>query len=148
MKYVCVSAHKATDGLSSSVAARPRSKRQTLSDSKGHLDAQIAYLLAALPLQIDLAEEKIEKKVKFLILNKISWGWAVVIGALLEFYSDFSIMNRTQGNFGDITAWWGYGQIGFYGLGFGFPYLLNLPQDNLPCHASDFLETLAQVPLL
>jgi hypothetical protein len=119
-----------------------------LSDSKGHLDAQIAYLLAALPLQIDLAEEKIEKKVKFLILNKISWGWAVVIGALLEFYSDFSIMNRTQGNFGDITAWWGYGQIGFYGLGFGFPYLLNLPQDNLPCHASDFLETLAQVPLL
>jgi hypothetical protein len=75
-------------------------------------------------------------------MNKLTWGWAVVIGALLEFYSDFVQMNRTEGNFGDISAWFGYGQIGFYGLGFGFPYLLNLPQDNLQCHASDFLETL------
>ena len=119
-----------------------RPKRQSFSNAKTHLDAQISYLLAALPFQIDLAEEKIEKKVKFLVFNKLTWGWAVVVGGLLDFYSDFVKNNRTLGNFGDISAWWGYGTRGFYALGFGFPYLLSLPQDNLPCHASDFLEVL------
>ena len=118
-----------------------------MSDPKAHLDAQIKYILAALPFQIDLAEEKIEKKVKFLVFQKLTWGWAVVVGALFEFYSDFVLMNRTLGNFGDISAWWGYGQVGFYGIGFGFPYLLGLPEDNLPCHSSDFQETLEQYKL-
>lgn len=81
------------------------------------------------------------------MLNKVTWGWAVVIGALLDFYADFANNNRTLGNFGDISAWWGYGGKGFYGLGFGFPYLLSLPEDNLPCHASDFQETLDQYKL-
>ncbi len=81
------------------------------------------------------------------MVNKITWGWAVVIGGLLDFYSDFANQNRTLGNFGDISAWWGYGMTGFYALGFGFPYLLSLPEDNLPCHASDFLETLDQYKL-
>jgi len=124
-----------------------RPKRQITADAKTHLDAQITYILASLPFQIDLAEETIEKKVKFLVLNKVTWGWAVVIGALLDFYSDYAKNNRTIGNFGDISAWWGYGGKGFYGLGFGFPYLLSLPQDNLPCHASDFQETLDQYKL-
>lgn len=136
------------DTLSYSCTALPqRPKRQLLVDPKTHLDTQISYILAALPFQLDLAEEAIEKKIKFLVLNKVTWGWAVVIGALLEFYSDFVKMNRTEGNFGDISAWFGYGQIGFYGLGFGFPYLLNLPQDNLPCHSSDFLATLNEYKL-
>ena len=124
-----------------------RPKRQISADAKTHLDAQITYILASLPFQIDLAEETIEKKVKFLVLNKVSWGWAVVIGALLDFYSDYANNNRTLGNFGDISAWYGYGGKGFYGIGFGFPYLLSLPVDNLPCHASDFQETLDQYKL-
>ena len=125
-----------------------RPKRQLTSDPKSHLDSQITYLLSALPYQIDLAEEKIEKKVKFLVFKKLTWGWAVVVGALFEFYSDFVLMNRTMGNFGNIGTWWGYGQIGFYGIGFGFPYIIGLPQDNLPCHSSNFMETLKQYGLI
>ena len=141
-----ISAHCDTkDCPNSALLQRP--KRQLITDARTHLDNQIGYILAALPFQIDLAEETIEKKIKFLVLNKITWGWAVVIGALLDFYSDFGKMNRTEGNFGDISAWFGYGQVGFYGLGFGFPYLLNLPQDNLPCHSSDFLATLSEYKL-
>ena len=124
-----------------------RPKRQTTSDPKTHLDAQVAYILAALPFQIDLAEETIEKKVKFLVFKKLTWGWAVVVGALFDFYSSFVLNNRTLGNFGDVSTWWGYGQTGFYGIGFGFPYILGLPEDNLPCHSSDFQETLEQYKL-
>ena len=104
-------------------------------------------MLSALPFQIDLAEEKIEKKVKFLVFQKLTWGWAVVVGGLFDFYSDFVNNNRTLGNFGDISAWWGYGSTGFYAIGFGFPYILSLPEDNLPCHSSDFQETLDQYKL-
>ena len=124
-----------------------RPKRQTTADAKAHLDSQITYILAALPFQLDLAEETIEKRVKFLLFNKITWGWAVVVGGLLDFYSDFFNNNRTLGSFGDISVWWGYGSKGFYAIGFGFPYLLDLPEDNLPCHASDFQETLDQYKL-
>jgi hypothetical protein len=132
-------------GPTSALNSRP--KRQALSDPKAHLDAQIKYILAALPFQIDLAEEKIEKKVKFLVFQKLTWGWAVVIGGLFDFYSDFVNNNRSLGNFGDISVWWGYGSRGFYAIGFGFPYLLSLPEDNLPCHSSDFQATLDQYKL-
>ena len=124
-----------------------RPKRQIDVDSKLQLDAQISYILAVLPFHIDLAEETIEKKVKFLVFNKLTWGWAVVIGGLLDFYSDFANQNRTLGNFGDISVWWGYGTTGFYAIGFGFPYILGLEEDNLPCHSTDFFETLEQYKL-
>ena len=111
------------------------------------MDAQISYILAVLPFQIDLAEETVEKKIKFLVFNKLTWGWAVVMGGLLDFYSDFELQGRTLGNFGDTTTWWGYGTTGFYAIGFGFPYLLGVEEDNLPCHSTDFLETLDQYKL-
>jgi len=66
---------------------------------------QIAYLLAAIPFQLDLAEEKIEKITKFLVFKKVIWGWSIVIAGLLEFYSDFLIQNRTTGNIGDVGVW-------------------------------------------
>jgi hypothetical protein len=122
--------------------AAHRPKRQTDTDPRTHLDSQISYLLAALPFYIDLAEETIEKKVKFLVANKLTWGWSVVLGGLLDFYSDFVLQNRILGNFGDIGTWWGYGTTGFYAIGFGFPYILGLEEDNLPCHSTDFLEIL------
>ncbi len=82
-----------------------------------------------------------------MVFNKLTWGWAVVVGGLLDFYSDFVRQNRTSGNFGDTTTWWGYGTTGFYAIGFGFPYLLGVEEDNLPCHSTNFLETLDQYKL-
>jgi len=52
-----------------------------------------------------------------------------------------------MGNFGSISDYWGYGMVGFYALGFGFPYLLDLPEDRLKCGATNFLETLNQYKL-
>jgi hypothetical protein len=124
-----------------------RPKRQINIDPKLQLDAQISYILAILPFHLDLAEETIEKKVKFLVFNKLTWGWAVVIGGLLDFYSDFALNERDKGNFGAIGTWWGYGTTGFYAIGFGFPYILGLEEDNLPCHSTDFFETLDQYKL-
>jgi hypothetical protein len=124
-----------------------RPKRQINTDPKLQLDAQISYILAILPFHLDLAEETIEKKVKFLVFNKLTWGWAVVVGGLLDFYSDFALNERDKGNFGAIDTWWGYGTTGFYAIGFGFPYILGLEEDNLPCHSTDFLETLDQYKL-
>ena len=142
---IFISAIESQNGNRSFHLTRP--KRQSNSDPKTHLDAQITYLLGALPFQIDLAEETIEKNVKFLVFKKLTWGWAVVVGGLFDFYSDFVLQNRTMGNFGDITTWWGYGSTGFYAVGFGFPYILGLQEDNLPCHSSDFKETLEQYKL-
>ena len=42
---------------------------------------------------------------------------------------------------------WGYGSKGLYAAGFGFPYLLDQTVDDLPCHSTDFLETLDQYRL-
>lgn len=62
-------------------------------------------MLAAVPFQLDLAEEKIEKITKFLVFKKVLWGWSIVVAGLLDFYSDFAIQNRTTGDFGDVSAW-------------------------------------------
>ena len=62
---IFISAIESQNGNKSFQLTRP--KRQTNSDPKTHLDAQITYLLGALPFQIDLAEETIEKNVKFFL---------------------------------------------------------------------------------
>lgn len=126
---------------------RPKRQIDPKNDPKDHLDAQISFILTVLPFFIDWAEETIEKNVKFLVANKLTWGWAVVVGGLLDFYSDFVLKGRESGNFGDIATWWGYGTTGFYAIGFGFPYLIGLEEDNLPCHSTDFSETLDQYQL-
>ena len=124
-----------------------RPKRQAQLTSQDHLDAQINFLLGYLPSRIDLAEEMIEKKQKHLVMTKLTWGWGVVVGGLVDFWSNYNLNNRTLGNFGDINAWWGYGGVGFYAIGFGFPYIIGLNEDNLACHASDFLRTLREYRL-
>lgn len=124
-----------------------RPQRQAQLASQDHLDAQINFLLGYLPSRIDLAEEMIERKQKHLVLTKLTWGWGVVVGGLVDFWSNFNLNNRTLGNFGDINAWWGYGGVGFYAIGFGFPYIIGLNEDNLACHASDFLRTLREYRL-
>lgn len=124
-----------------------RPKRQALGDPKAHHDAQISYLLAVIPFYIDKAKEEIEIKQKKLVFYKIGWGWSIIIAGLLDFYSNFLNNNRTLGNFGDVSTYWGYGMTGFYAVGFGFPYLLDLPEDRLKCGAANYLETLDQYKL-
>jgi len=65
----------------------------------------------------------------------------------LDFYSNFLTNNRTLGNLGTVSTYWGYGGTGFYAIGFGFPYLLDLPEDRLKCGAADFLESIDQYRL-
>ena len=55
--------------------------------------------------------------------------------------------NRTLGNLGDVTVVYNYGFLFTYGIGFGFPLLLGLPEDKKSCGRDDFVNTIAQYDL-
>jgi hypothetical protein len=52
-------------------------------------------------------------------------------------YSDILLNNRTLSNPGGLTVVYRYGFIVFYGIGFGFPYLLAMPDPILECSSAD-----------
>jgi hypothetical protein len=125
-----------------------RHKRQsTFSDARSHHDATIAYLLSAIPNQIERAIEVTETAQRFKVFKRVTQGWAIVIGSWLDVYSDFVINNRSLGNFGSLTTVYANSGKGFYGVGFGFPLLLGLPEDKLLCGPQDFLRTLDEYQL-
>ena len=64
-----------------------------------------------------------------------------------DILSDYVANDRTLGNLGDITVIYNYGFLFTYGIGFGFPLLLGLPDENKSCGRNDFLNTLAQYDL-
>ncbi len=107
-------------------------------DPKQHLDDQIAYLLAEIPHKIRKATRVTENLQHFKIIKRVAQGWSIVIGSWLEILADILIFNRTSGHFGGMSNIYNYGVKGFYGVGFGFPLLLGLPESNLPCGESDF----------
>ena len=119
-----------------------RPKRQAFTDPKAHHDATIAYLISAIPYQVENAVAITEMSQRFKVFKRVTQGWAIVIGSWFDIYSDFVINNRSLGNFGTFTNIYIYGGKGFYGVGFGFPLLLGLPEDTLKCGPSDFLKTL------
>ena len=84
---------------------------------------------------------------RFKVFKRVTQGWAIVIGSWFDLYSDFIINNRSLGNFGTMTNIYIYGGKGFYGVGFGFPLLLGLPEDKLKCGPKDFQKTLAEYKL-
>jgi hypothetical protein len=84
---------------------------------------------------------------RFKVFKRVTQGWSIVVGSWLDLYSDFVINNRSLGNFGSITNVYVSAGKGFYGVGFGFPLLLDLPEDNLKCDSSDFLRTLDKYQL-
>jgi hypothetical protein len=84
---------------------------------------------------------------RFKVFKRVTQGWAIVIGSWLDFYSDIVINNRTLGNFGSFTNIYIYGGKAFYGVGFGFPLLLGLPEDKLKCGSKDFLKTIDEYKL-
>ena len=54
---------------------------------------------------------------------------------------------RTLGNLGDMSVVYNYGFLFTYGIGFGFPLLLGLPEEKKSCNRFDFLDTLAEYEL-
>lgn len=62
-------------------------------------------------------------------------------------YSDVLINNRTLSNLGGLTTVYRYGFIVFYGIGFGFPYLLAMPNPILECNSKDFQGITAKIIL-
>ena len=65
-----------------------------------------------------------------------------------DMYSDWVINDRTFSNIGgDMTVIYNYVYLGSYGIGFGFPLLLGLPDDTKNCGARDFIEVMAEYQL-
>lgn len=107
-------------------------------DPRQHLDDQIDFLLANIPYKIRKAKEVTENLQHFKIIKRVAQGWSIVAGSWLEILSDILIFNRTSGHFGGMSNIYNYAVKGFYGVGFGFPLLLGLPESNLPCSEADF----------
>jgi hypothetical protein len=124
-----------------------RLKRQAFNDPKAHHDATIRYLLSEIAFRTEHAIDLAEMTQRLKVFKRVTQGWSVVIGSWFDIYSDFVINNRSLGNFGTYPNIYAYGGKGFYGIGFGFPLLLGLPDDKLKCSSADFLETLAKYKL-
>ncbi len=65
-------------------------------------------------------------------------GWSIVIASWKDILSDYVENNRTLGNLGDYTVVYNYGFLAAYGVGFGYPLLLGLPDDTLDCNSGDW----------
>ena len=98
------------------------------------------------------------KNVKFLscdmIINYIYWfpwiiqGWSIVLASWKDILSDYVENERTLGNLGDdYTVVYNYGFLFAYGIGFGYPLLLSLPEETKSCGRQDFLRTLYEYEL-
>ena len=74
-------------------------------------------------------------------------GWSIVVASWKDILSDYVENNRTLGNLGDVTVVYNYGFLFTYGIGFGFPLLLGLPEDKKSCGRDDFVNTIAQYDL-
>lgn len=113
-----------------------------LREAEEYLDEKIAELLEELPETIDHAIEKVEHSLQVKIMKRTIQGWAVVFGHLKEVYSEYVTYNRSLGNMGQMTTLYEYCRLSFYGVGFGFPILLGLPDSKLDCGSKDFKEVL------
>lgn len=117
-----------------------RTKRDYASESGGleRLDGQIHYLLGAIPEKIETAKAAIEAGIQDTLIKRVTQGWAIVVGSWKDIASDWVINNRTFNNFGGDATLYSYGFLATYGIGFGFPLLLGLPEKNLDCDSYDF----------
>ncbi len=65
-----------------------------------------------------------------------------MVGSVVDVFSDLVVNNRTLTNIGGIITVHRYGFILFYGIGFGFPYLLGIPSPTFSCSSKDYLQAL------
>ena len=61
--------------------------------------------------------------------------------------SDYVENNRSLSNFGNFETMYNYGFLASYGIGFGFPLLLDLPAAKLSCGEEDFKKVVQDTPL-
>jgi len=116
-------------------------------DPKAYLDQVISYWIHRIPTLIDIAVAQSEKDLTLTVAKRVTQGWSIVIASWKDILSDYVENDRTLGNIGDMTVVYNYGFLFTYGIGFGFPLLLGLPDDTKSCGRDDFLNTLAQYDL-
>jgi len=124
-----------------------RFKRDYQDDPKAYLDQVINYWIFRIPILIDIAVAQSEKDLTLTVAKRVTQGWSIVIASWKDILSDYVENDRTLGNLGDMTVVYNYGFLATYGIGFGFPLLLGLPDDKKSCGRDDFVNTLAQYDL-
>jgi len=124
-----------------------RFKRDYQDDPKDYLDKVIEHWIYKIPVLIDIAVAESEKDLKLTVAKRVTQGWSIVVASWKDILSDYVANDRTLGNLGDITVIYNYGFLFTYGIGFGFPLLLGLPDQEKSCGRHDFLDTLAQYDL-
>jgi len=116
-------------------------------DPKAYLDQVIQYWLYRIPILIDIANAQSEKDLTLTVAKRVTQGWSIVIASWKDILSDYVDNDRTLGNFGDMSVVYNYAFLGAYGIGFGFPLLLGLPDDKKSCTRDDFANALSQYDL-
>jgi len=134
------------DGDEATVLQRLKRDYQN-DDPKAYLDQVISYWIHRIPTLIDIAVAQSEKDLTLTVAKRVTQGWSIVIASWKDILSDWVENDRTLGNIGDMTVVYNYGFLFTYGIGFGFPLLLGLPDDTKSCGRDDFLDTLAQYDL-
>jgi len=117
-------------------------------DSVHHLDQVIQHWIYKTPNLIDDAVFVSEKDTRLVVAKRVTQGWSIVVAGLKDIVGDFVLNNRTLGNLGDdYTVVYTYGFWFSYGIGFGFPLLLGLPEETKGCGRQNFLQTLYEYEL-
>lgn len=123
------------------------------------LDSQIAHLLGELPYKLDAARGAVEEDISRAGFLSASQGWSILVASWLDILEDIVANNRTLSNVGgtaeadDTTIAGSFGLVAagdidvflydagflfFYGLGFGLPLILGLPDDTLSCGSENY----------
>jgi len=136
-----------TDVLEDDATVLKRLKREYQDDPKAYLDQVINYWIFRIPILIDISIAQSEKDLTLTVAKRVTQGWSIVIASWKDILSDYVENDRTLGNLGDMTVVYNYGFLAAYGIGFGFPLLLGLPDDKKSCSRDDFVNTLAQYDL-
>jgi len=138
-----------TDVLDDEAKLHQRLKRDSTfqSDPKTYLDQVIDHLIFTIPTQIDESIGQSKTDLRLTVAKRVTQGWSIVLASWKDILSDYVENKRTLGNLGDMSVVYNYGFLFTYGIGFGFPLLLGLPEEKKSCSQFDFLDTLGQYEL-
>ena len=117
--------------------AAPASGYSAAASGKDRLDGQVNYLLNDLPGKIETAVAAIEAGIGKSLTKSITQGWSIVFASWKEIYGIYKTEEKTLSTLTPADLYT-YGFLGTYGVGFGFPLLLGLPERQLSCGAYDF----------
>ncbi len=95
-------------------------------------------------MKITTAIQVTENIQHFKVVKRVAQGWSIVIGSWFDILSGYLL---TTGPINNAISIYTTGVKGFYGVGFGFPLLLGLPEETLSCSVHDFHNLLNQFKL-